>query len=130
MMAFRKNISAAQTDSELEKVVQSATGSSDLMEFTRFDLGEVLRKELGSRAPQSLRLVAGNPVIMKQIVKFVPDAGSYAPVTILVDERPRGLYISYDEMASFLTPYGNTEALRVAKDLDIKVENLLTSAAR
>lgn len=111
-------------------MVQSATGSSDLMEFTRFDLGEVLRKELGSRAPQSLRLVAGNPVIMKQIVKFVPDAGSYAPVTILVDERPRGLYISYDEMASFLTPYGNTEALRVAKDLDIKVENLLTSAAR
>jgi hypothetical protein len=44
MMAFRKNISAAQTDSELEKVVQGATGSSDLMEFTRFDLGEVFAK--------------------------------------------------------------------------------------
>jgi hypothetical protein len=67
---------------------------------------------------------------MKQMVKFVLDAGSYAPVTILVDERPGGLYISYDEMASFLTPYGNAEALRVAKGLDIKVENLLTSAAR
>jgi len=36
-----------------------------------------------------LRLVAGNPVIMKQMVKFVPDASSCAPVTILV-ERATG----------------------------------------
>ncbi|HMD06973.1 MAG TPA: DUF302 domain-containing protein [Candidatus Acidoferrum sp.] len=93
MMAFRKNIIAAQTDSELEKVIQAAPGSSGLMEFTCFDLGEVVRKELGSRAPQSLRL-AGNPVIIKQMVRFVPDAGSYAPVTILVDERPDGVHIS------------------------------------
>jgi hypothetical protein len=76
-----------------------------------------------------LRLVAGNPIIMKQMVKFVPDAGSYSPVTILVDERPDGVHISYDETASFLAPYGNAEALQVAKDLDTKVENMLTSAA-
>jgi uncharacterized protein (DUF302 family) len=129
LMAFRKNISAARTDSELQKIVQAATGSSGLMEFTRFDLGEVLRKELGSRAPQSLRLIVGNPVIMKQMVKFVPDAGSYAPVTILVDERPDGVHISYDEMASFLTSYENAEALQVAKDLDFKVETLLTAVS-
>jgi uncharacterized protein (DUF302 family) len=121
LTAFRKNISAARTDSELQKIVQAATGSSGLMEFTRFDLGEVLRKDLGSGGPQSLRLVVGNPVIMKQMVKFVPDAGSYAPVTILVDERPDGVLISYDEIVSFLTSYGNAEALQVAKDLDFKV---------
>jgi Domain of unknown function DUF302 len=113
LMAFRKNISAARTDSELQKIVQAATGSSGLMEFTRFDLG--------SGGPRSLRLVVGNPVIMKQMVKFVPDAGSYAPVTILVDERPDGVLISYDKIVSFLTSYGNAEALQVAKDLDFKV---------
>jgi uncharacterized protein (DUF302 family) len=129
MMVFRKNITAAQTDAELQTVVQAATGSSGLMEFARFDLGEVLRKELGSRAPQSLRLVVGNPVIMKQMVKCVPDAGSYAPVTILVDERSDGVHISYDEIVSFLATYGNAEALQVAKDLDIKVETLLTAVA-
>jgi hypothetical protein len=32
-------------------------------------------------------------------------------------------------MASFLAPYGNPEALRIAKDLDSKVEALLTAAA-
>jgi uncharacterized protein (DUF302 family) len=129
MIAFRKNMTAAETDVALQKIVQAATGSSGLMEFTRFDLGEVLRKELGSKAEQSLRLVVGNPLIMRQMVKLVPDAGSYAPVTILIDERPNGVHISYDEMVSFLTPYGNAEALQVAKDLDIKVETLLTAAA-
>jgi uncharacterized protein (DUF302 family) len=129
MTAFRKNLTDAQNDAQLQKVVQAATGSSGLMEFTRFELGEVLRKELGSEAPQSLRLVVGNPVIMKQMVKFVPDAGSYAPLTILIDERPDGVHISYDEMASFLEPYGSPEALQVAKDLDAKVESLLVGVA-
>ena len=34
-----------------------------------------------------------------------------------------------DRMASFLDPYGNKEALKVARDLDLKVESLLTAAA-
>jgi hypothetical protein len=32
-------------------------------------------------------------------------------------------------MASFLAPYGNSEALKVARELDVKVEALLTAAA-
>ena len=75
------------------------------------------------------RLVIGNPLIMREMVKHVPDAGSYAPVTILIDERPDGAHLSYDRMASFLTPYENAEALKVAKDLDTKVEALLADAA-
>jgi hypothetical protein len=67
---------------------------------------------------------------MKQLVEHVPDAGSYAPVTILVDERPDGVHLSYDTMASFLAPYGNAGAMKVAQDLDAKVEALLTAAAK
>jgi hypothetical protein len=66
---------------------------------------------------------------MKEMAKHVPDAGSYAPVTILVDERSDGVHLSYDKMASFLAPYKNKEALKVAQDLDLKVENLLNQAA-
>ena len=63
------------------------------------------------------------------MVKHVPDAGSYAPVTILIHERPDGVHLSYDRMASFLAPYESTEALKVARDLDAKVEALLAAAA-
>jgi hypothetical protein len=81
MQVFRRNAAAAKSYEELEDVVHKAVGSSDLMEFTRFDLGEILRKQRGKAAPtpRSLRLVAGNPLIMKQMVEHVPDAGSYAP---------------------------------------------------
>jgi hypothetical protein len=63
------------------------------------------------------------------MVKSVPDAGSYAPVTILIDERSDGVHLSYDTMASYLAPYGNPDALKVARDLDAKVEVLLAAAA-
>ena len=54
---------------------------------------------------QNGRRVIGNPLIIKEMAKRVPDAGSYAPVTVLVDERPDGVHISYDRMASLLAPY-------------------------
>jgi hypothetical protein len=66
---------------------------------------------------------------MEQIVNAVPDAGSYAPVTILTDERPDGMHLSYDRMASFLASYGSPEVLAIAQDLDAKVEALLAAAA-
>jgi len=50
---------------------------------------------------------------MRRMVEHVPDAGSYAPVTILIDERPDRVHLSYDRMASFLEPYGNENALKV-----------------
>jgi len=129
MAAFRSDVTSAKTFADLEVVVQKAIGTAGLMEFARFDLGEVLRKKLGERVSKSVRLVIGNPVIMAQMVAHVPDAGSYAPVTILVDERPDGVHLSYDKMASFLSSYGSPEALKVAQDLDVKVETLLTAAA-
>jgi hypothetical protein len=75
------------------------------------------------------RLIMGNPLIMQQMARHVPDAGSYAPVTVLVDERSDGVHISYDRMASLLASYGSGNALTVARDLDKKVETLLSEAA-
>ena len=129
LKAFHDAVALATTAGELEAVVRQAVGSSDLMEFVRFDSGEVLRKERGGQGPRMLRLIVGNPLIMKEMAKAVPDAASYAPVTILVDERPDGVHISYDSMASLLTPYGHQHALGIAKDLDTKVEALLQAAA-
>jgi hypothetical protein len=65
-----------------------------------------------------MRFVVGKPIIMSQMVQHVPDAGSYAPVTILIDQRPDGVYLSYDRMATFLAPYGNSEAMKVARGLE------------
>lgn len=130
MRALFVNISSAKTYAGLENAIQKGLGPTGLMEFARFDLGEVVRKDHGDKTPKSVRFLIGNPLIMKRMVEQVPDAGSYAPVTILVDERTDGVRLSYDTMASFLESYGNAEAMQVARELDAKIEALLTAAAK
>jgi uncharacterized protein (DUF302 family) len=129
VVEFFKETRAANSFGDLERVVQSGLGRTDLMLFAEFDLGDILRRETGSRTPKIMRFVIGNPLIMKEMVKHVPDAGSYAPVTILIDERPDGVHVSYDKMESCLLPYGSAEALAVARNLDTKITTLLRECA-
>jgi uncharacterized protein (DUF302 family) len=129
MVEFARNIAAAKTYEEMEGVVHPVLGKYGLMEFTHFDMGMIIAKARGSGAPKSLRVIVGNPLIMQAMTQHVPDAASYAPVSLLIDERADGVQLSYDTMASFLAPYGNAEALRVARELDDKVGQLLAEAA-
>ncbi len=126
---FWKSTDRAQSVAELENTIEKGLGPTGLMLFVEFDHGAVVRKGTGGATPRMIRFVIGNPLIMREMAKHVPDAGSYAPVTVLVDERVDGVHLSYDRMASFLAPYNNSEALKVARDLDKKVEALLSSAA-
>ena len=61
---------AFQTD---EQVVAEVVSSN----------GVVLRKETGLTTPKIVRLAIGNPLVMKEMAKHVPEAGAYAPVTVL-----------------------------------------------
>jgi uncharacterized protein (DUF302 family) len=126
---FMRDMATAKTRAEFERVVNAAAGASGLIEMARFDPGDVRRKETGEDSPKGVRLLIGNPLVMTQMVLHVPDAASYAPVTVLVDERPDGVHLSYDTMASCLASYGNPDALAVARDLDRKVGALLATAA-
>ena len=129
MVDFFKETRATNAFPDLERVVQSGLGRTDLMLFAEFDLGDILRRESGSMKPKIMRFVVGNPLIMKEMVKHVPDAGSYAPVTVLIDERSDGVHVSYDKMESCLLPYGNSDALSVARNLDTKITTLLRECA-
>jgi uncharacterized protein (DUF302 family) len=129
LVEFFKATRAANSFPDLERVVQSGLGRTGLMLFAEFDLGAVLRRETGSKTPKIIRFVVGNPLIMKEMVKHVPDAGSYAPVTVLIDERPDGVHVSYDKMESYLLPYGSLDALTVARNLDAKITTLLRECA-
>ena len=129
MAEFWKSTHRAQSDAELQNTIEKGLGRTGLMLFAEFDHGAIVRKGTGRATPRMIRFVIGNPLIMREMAKHVPDAGSYAPVTVLVDERADGVHLSYDRMASLLAPYNNSEALKVARDLDEKVEALLSAAA-
>ncbi len=129
MDEFGRLTKEASSFAELKRTVEKGLSEAGLMLFTQLDHGAVVRKETGRGTPKIIRIILGNPLIMMEMAKHVPDAGSYAPVTVLVDERPDGVHLSYDRMASFLATYGNADALRVAEYLDNKVETLLREAA-
>jgi uncharacterized protein (DUF302 family) len=129
MVEFFKATNGARTFADLESAVHSGLGRTGLMMFMKLDHGAILGKEMGLETPKIVRFLIGNPLIMKEMAKHVPDAGSYAPVTILVDERPDGVHLTYDKMAGLLAPYENSDALNVARELDSKIEDLLRECA-
>src|SRR6266851_4420696 len=89
---FGSSTQQARTVGELENSIQKALGRTGPMSFVQFDHGAIVRKATGRDKPRMVRLVIGNPLIMQEMAKHVPDAGSYAPVTVLVDERSDGVH--------------------------------------
>jgi uncharacterized protein (DUF302 family) len=129
MAEFGRSTREARSYPELKSTIEKGLSKIGLMLFMQLDHGAIVRKETGHQTPKIIRFLVGNPLIMKEMAKHVPDAGSYAPVTVLVDERADGVHLSYERMASLLAPYENRDALEVARDLDNKVEDLLRHAA-
>jgi Domain of unknown function DUF302 len=91
---------AADGAEAFDAAVAEAAGRAGLIEFLSLDLGAALAKHPGMQHYRLLRIIAGNPVTMASMTSTVADAGSYAPVTILVAERPDGVHISYDRVTS------------------------------
>lgn len=128
MPALWDEISRAETFEEIETVVTDVVGPTGLMQFAEFDDGGFIRKDRGEGTPNAIRLLIGNPLIMKQMTELVPDAAGYAPVTVLIDERNGRVHLSYDRVASLLSIYNHPIASQIAEALDAKIETLMTSA--
>lgn len=129
MHSFNESLQNSTSAEELTRLVQGSVSDAQLMEFARFNMGDVLKKMFDHHSGKSIRVVMGNPVIMSSMTIHVPDAGSYAPVTVLIDERTDGVHLTYDTMEYSLESYANEEALKIARDLDQKVLRVLEDAA-
>jgi Domain of unknown function DUF302 len=68
----------------LKEAIDRNLGKTGLTLFMELDHGAVLRKETGLTTPKIVRLVIGNPLVMKEMAKHMPEAGSYAPVTLML----------------------------------------------
>jgi uncharacterized protein (DUF302 family) len=125
MGEFIKSTRGTATLAERGHEIHREAPQKGLIIFMELDQAEILRRETGPGGPKIIRLLIGNPLITKEIVKLVPEAGSYTPVTVLVDQRPDGVHLSYDRLASLLSDCRVPEALAAARDLDSRIESLL-----
>jgi hypothetical protein len=125
-------LAASTSYEKFSALVGQAQGSAGLMRFLHLDDDHVLAldPQAGHSGRRLVRLIAGNPVTMGQMTRHLPAAGSYAPVTILIQELPGGgTQVAYDTVASAIAPYGDAAASRVAQQLDTDVLGLLRHAA-
>lgn len=131
--ALFEQLAASTTFEEFSSLVHEAEGSAGLMRFLQLDLHDALARDpqAGTQAGLRLvRLIAGNPVTMGTMTRHVPAAGSYAPVTVLVQELPDGgTRLAYDTVASAIAGYRQAAASEVAEHLDREVLRLLRQAA-
>ena len=122
-------LAASTSYEQFSSLVGQAQGSAGLMRFLQLDLDQALTLDPGApdwSGRRLVRLIAGNPVTMGEMTRDVPDAGSYAPVTILIEEMPDGVTrIAYDTVASEIAPYHDAAASEVAQRLDTEVLDLL-----
>ena len=126
---FIASLAAARDYDEYQALVRAATGPSGLMRFLHLNQAAAFAKNPDVAPFRLVRIIAGNPVTMSEMARYVPDAASYAPVTILVYEAPDGVRVCYDTITSALRPYGDERALKVAEELDRKVLKVLGGAA-
>jgi hypothetical protein len=124
-------LAASTSYEEFSALVRQAQGSAGLMRFLQLDLDTVLA--LDPQAHQAgrrlVRLIAGKPVTLGQMTRHQPAAGSYAPITILIQDLPGGqTQAAYDTVASAIAPYGDAAASQVAERLDTEVLGLLHHA--
>jgi hypothetical protein len=124
-----RQLAASTSYEQFTSLVRQAQGSAGLMRFLELELDRALAldPQAQSSAGRGLvRLIAGNPVTMGEMTRHVPDAGSYAPVTILVQELPGGgTRLAYDSVASAIAIYDDPAATQVAENLDTEVLALL-----
>ena len=114
---------------QFSSLARQAQGNAGLMLFMKLDLDKALAldPQAADQAGRRLvRLIAGNPVTMGEMTRHLADAGSYAPITILLQEMPGGgTRVAYDTVASAIAPYHDAAASEVAERLDAEVLGLL-----
>jgi uncharacterized protein (DUF302 family) len=127
---LKERLKGAHNLEEFGRTVDAAVGSAGLLEFLGLDLGAALRVGPSMHPYRMIRIIAGNPMIMRSMTQSVPVAGSYAPITILIYQFDGDVCVCYDTLASLLAVYDHTHPRQIAKDLDKKVVDLIESAVK
>ncbi|WP_164842442.1 DUF302 domain-containing protein [Actinoplanes solisilvae] len=128
LKAAVKTWNEAETYEEFQAAVAKTSGPAGLTQFLRLDQDAALGKLPDTPQRRQVRLIVGNAFTMTQMTRYVPDAGSYAPTTILIWEDGDTVRVAYDLEASLVAPYGDERVSKVARELDEEVLTLLRNA--
>ena len=117
-------IAVANNDDQSQNVIDHAGGSSSVVEFCRIDLTPFIRFR------RSVRIIAGDPVVMRWMAGRIPEAAAYGTVAIQIDERGDGVRLAYDRIAAHVEEFEDKFVFEQARNLENRIESLLTAASQ
>jgi uncharacterized protein (DUF302 family) len=127
--AIEKSFSSGASPAEIEAKIHAMEGSSGLMIFAVREHGKLL--SLKGRQALARQYEVGNPLVALEMTQHDVVAGEYAPVRIYVYVGEDQLtHIDYDLPSSFFGRFKSKEIDEVAKGLDQKLANLVTTALK
>ncbi len=106
----------------------SVVGPLDFVLFQRIDHGSIVTSLYG-RDARAMTYVFGNALIAVEMTKLDLRAGLHVPLRLIVEQvAPGRVRVTYDLPSSLIAGLHVPAADAVARDLDSKVERLLSTA--
>jgi uncharacterized protein (DUF302 family) len=107
----------------ITQAVESGVGESGFVLFFKTD--HSLYLQLAGGNTRACRYAIGNPLLAIAMTSHVPEAGLYAPLSLVVWENTQGTFLSYDSIASLISQYGNEQATAAASVVEEKLQQLI-----
>lgn len=111
------------------KHLSTLGGSQNLILFGTQDHGDLLN--LVAKRRKASQYLIGNPLTALEMTKHDIRAALYAPLRVLVFENDaKKVTVEYDLPSDLFGQFGNPHVLKVARELDDKLYELLQQASK
>jgi len=125
LVHLRQVLVDAATGDDIDRALTTALDGRALMILSRLDLDLVL---VGPRQ-RMIRLVLGDPRLLRALAQHMPLAAAAAPTTLLVFEGVDGVHLVFDTVASTVPWRFDPEIDSAASAIDDVVTDLVTGIA-
>jgi uncharacterized protein (DUF302 family) len=111
---------------QFTQAVEAHIGASGLTLFFQVEHSFLL--SLRGKTSRATQYTIGNPLLAIQMTQYLPEAGLYAPLKLVIYEDEEGrTFVAYDGFVSLLAQYQRAEMTQVARVVEQKLEALIAA---
>jgi uncharacterized protein (DUF302 family) len=108
------------------RAAEAYIGASGLALFFQVEHSFLL--SLVGKTGRATQYTIGNPLLATQMTQYLPEAGLYAPLKVVIYEDEEGrTFVAYDGFVSLLAQYRREEITQVARVVEQKLEALIAA---
>jgi uncharacterized protein (DUF302 family) len=121
---WQQAVAAHVSWEQFTQAVEAHIGASGLTLFFQVEHNFLL--SLRGKTSRAAQYTIGNPLLATQMTRYMPEAGLYAPLKLVIyEDEERRTFVAYDNFVSLLAQYQRDEITQVARVVEQKLEALI-----